>query len=251
MRQATAELNEEYYARIGQIEQANPHDILEIEASDGVSAIRWEDVLSVYAVKVTTDGVNGMDVVTMDEQKKEILRGVMWDMNQITYRSVTVKKEVEVVTEDEDGNEVVEMQEIEETTLTIYLHHTTPEQMAAAYGFTEQQNEHLALLRHEEYSVMWASLLGGFTHGGGMIGSDARLGRHGHFCMAAAAELYHHLTVWIPHRPVYGRNILPQRDGYCRAVWYAGSCGSGRHGDSCKRDRPVGRKLWILRKDTA
>ena len=172
MRQATAELNEEYYARIGQIEQANPHDVLEIEASDGVSAIRWEDVLSVYAVKVTTDGVNGMDVVTMDEQKKEILRGVMWDMNQITYRSVTVKKEVEVVTEDEDGNEVVEMQEIEETTLTIYLHHTTPEQMAAAYGFTEQQNEHLALLRHEEYSVMWASLLGGFTHGGGTIGSD-------------------------------------------------------------------------------
>ena len=83
----------------------------------------------------------------------------MWDMNQITYRSVTVKKEVEVVTEDEDGNEVVEMQEIEETTLTIYLHHTTPEQMSAAYGFTEQQNEHLALLRHEEYSVMWASLL--------------------------------------------------------------------------------------------
>ena len=134
MRQATAELNEEYYARIGQIEQANPHDILEIEASDGVSAIRWEDVLSVYAVKVTTDGVNGMDVVTMDEQKKEILRGVMWDMNQITYRSVTVKKEVEVVTEDEDGNEVVEMQEIEETTLTFYLHHTTPEQMAAAYS---------------------------------------------------------------------------------------------------------------------
>ena len=173
MRQATAELNEEYYARIGQIEQANPHDILEIEASDGVSAIRWEDVLSVYAVKVTTDGVNGMDVVTMDEQKKEILRGVMWDMNQITYRSVTVKKEVEMVTEDGDGNEVIEMQEIEETTLTIYLHHTTPEQMAAAYGFTEQQNEHLALLRHEEYSVMWASLLGGFTHGGGMIGSDA------------------------------------------------------------------------------
>ena len=92
MRQATAELNEEYYARIGQIEQANPHDILEIEASDGVSAIRWEDVLSVYAVKVKTDDVNGMDVVTMDEQKKAILRGVMWDMNQITYRSVPPKK---------------------------------------------------------------------------------------------------------------------------------------------------------------
>ena len=74
---------------------------------------------------------------------------------------------------DGDGNEVIEMQEIEETTLTVYLHHTTPEQMAAAYGFTKQQNEHLALLRHEEYSVMWASLLGGFTHGGGIIGSGA------------------------------------------------------------------------------
>ena len=92
MRQATTELNEEYYARIGQIEQANPHDILEIEASDGVSAIRWEDVLSVYAVKVTTDGVNGMDVVTMDEQKKEILRGVMWDMNPVSYTHLDVYK---------------------------------------------------------------------------------------------------------------------------------------------------------------
>ncbi|MCQ5090398.1 hypothetical protein NE475_19425, partial [Ruthenibacterium lactatiformans] len=101
---------------------------MEIEASDGVSAIRWEDVLSIYAVKFTTDGVNGMDVVTMDEQKKAILRGVMWDMNQITYRSVTVKKEVEVVVEDRDGNEVIGMQEIEDTTLTVYLHHTTPEQ---------------------------------------------------------------------------------------------------------------------------
>ena len=44
-------------ARIGQIEQANPHDMLEIEGSDGVSAIRWEDVLAVYAVKVTTEDV--------------------------------------------------------------------------------------------------------------------------------------------------------------------------------------------------
>ena len=35
MRQAPTQLHEESYARIGQIEQANPHDILEIEASDG------------------------------------------------------------------------------------------------------------------------------------------------------------------------------------------------------------------------
>ena len=251
MRQATAELNEEYYARIGQIEQENPHDVLEIEASDGVSAIRWEDVLSIYAVKVTTDGVNGMDVVTMDEQKKAILRGVMWDMNQITYRSVTVKKEVEVVAEDEDGNEVIGMQEIEETTLTIYLHHTTPEQMAAAYGFTEQQNEHLALLRHEEYSVMWASLLGGFTHGGGIIGSGAEWVGTGIFAWPLPQSFT--ITSQFGYRtdPFTGEISYHSGTGYCRAVWYAGSCGSGRHGDSCKRDRPVGRKLWILRKDTA
>ena len=71
MRQATADLNEEYYARIGQIEQANPHDILEIEASDGVSAIRWEDVLSVYAVKVTTDGVNAVSYTHLDVYKRQ------------------------------------------------------------------------------------------------------------------------------------------------------------------------------------
>lgn len=173
MRQATAQLNEEYYARIAQISQDNPHDILETKASDDVMAIRWEDVLSVYAVKVTTDDANGMDVVTMDATKKEILRGILWDMNEITYDSHTVMKEVEVIVEDEDGNERTEIRQIPETTLTIYLHHKAPEEMAAAYGFTAQQNEHLALLRHEEYSAMWATLLGGLTHGGGIMDSEA------------------------------------------------------------------------------
>ena len=72
MRQATAELNEEYYARIGQIEQANPHDILEIEASDGVSAIRWEVILSVYAVEVTT----AVSYTHLDVYKRQAFRRV-------------------------------------------------------------------------------------------------------------------------------------------------------------------------------
>ena len=161
-----------------------------------------------------------------------------------------------MVTEDEDDNEVVEMQEIEETTLTVYLHHTTPEQMSAAYGFTEQQNEHLALLRHEEYSVMWASLLGGFTHGGGMIGSDADWVGTGIFAWPLPQSFT--ITSQFGYRTDPFTGEISYHSGTDIAVFTVGggfqlqkSCGSGGHGDSCKRDRPVGRKLWILRKDTA
>ena len=74
MRQATAELNEEYYARIGRIEQANPHDIL-VNTKHRMVFLPFGGRMCSLSTpsKYTTDGVNGMDVVTMDEQKKKIL----------------------------------------------------------------------------------------------------------------------------------------------------------------------------------
>jgi len=163
------ELNTEFYDRIREIEAAVPHDVTELQSADGMTAIRWEDVLAVYAAKVSVDDANGMEVVTMDEAKKNILRAILWDMHRLDYEMRTETMTVEVPVTDAEGNEALEVRELTQTILTITLHRETPDTIAAAYAFTARQNEQLALLRQPEYSALWARLLGGFVSGGGQI----------------------------------------------------------------------------------
>ena len=92
MTQIVSELNTEYYNKIEQIKTDYPSDIVEIVSSDGVMDIKWDEVLSVYAVKVTTDTENATEVVTIDDSKKEILRTILWDMNSVTHSVSTVQK---------------------------------------------------------------------------------------------------------------------------------------------------------------
>ena len=62
----------------------NPYDDLEMSGSRAV----WPEILSVYAVKVTTDPDNAMDVATMDSQKMQLLSDIFWEMNDISYEYV-------------------------------------------------------------------------------------------------------------------------------------------------------------------
>ena len=168
-RETLADLNTEFYGRISEIEAAVSHDVSELQSTDSMTAIRWEDVLAVYAAKVSADDTNGMDVVTMDAAKKAILRSILWDMNALSYTTRTETTEIEVTVEDEDDNETTETREVTQTVLTITLTRTTPEDAALQYGFSAKQNEQLALLQQPEYSLLWARLLGGFVNSGGQI----------------------------------------------------------------------------------
>ena len=168
-RETLADLNTEFYDRISEIEATVSHDVSELQSTDGMTAIRWEHVLAVYAAKVSADDANGMDVVTMDAAKKAILRTILWDMNALDYTTRTETTEIEVTVEDEDGNETTETREVTQTVLTITLTRTAPEDAALLYGFSSRQNEQLALLQQPEYSLLWARLLGGFVSGGGQI----------------------------------------------------------------------------------
>ena len=42
--------------------------------------------MSVYAVKLNTDPDNPQEVASMGEDKLQILIGVFWDMNEISFR---------------------------------------------------------------------------------------------------------------------------------------------------------------------
>ena len=158
LQQVMSELNTAFSDRITGIENANAHDDLR---QDGQRPL-WKEILTVYAVKTTTNPENPLDAVSMDEEHAEVLRSIFWDMTVIEFTTETYTEEitVEVPTEDstdEDGV-VEELQIVERTRLVISISGKTAQQMAEEYGFDEKQLGYVTELLSEEYSDLWASL---------------------------------------------------------------------------------------------
>ena len=143
---AITSLDGELSLVIEQIQENNPHDVLNMD-NDGVAAMmeNWNDVLAIYAVLITTDDTSPGDAATMTPEKLNILRGVCWDMNRISYDLETV--------EDVDSGE-------EETTLTITISTKNKDEIAAEYGFTGEQLELLDELTQPEYEGLFEALAG-------------------------------------------------------------------------------------------
>ena len=153
-------LNEEFTAEIQRIQDENPHDTLELSGSDSISANQWREILAVYAVKVTTDPENGMEVATLDDTKVGILRDVFWDMNKIDYWIETIEHEETVTTTDEDGNETTETITTTETILHINITSKSHTDMIVEYGFNPDQVKMLNELMKDEYQELFMQLTG-------------------------------------------------------------------------------------------
>ncbi len=149
-----SEIKNEYETKITEITDNSTYDVLEMSGS-----VVWPEVLSVYAVKTTGDPNNPQEVVSMDENKKQILTDIFWEMNEITH-SITSKTE-NVVTETDDGNgNIVETTESEgRTYLYIKVIHKSVDEMAEQYGFSEIQKEQLSELLSEDNKKMWSGVL--------------------------------------------------------------------------------------------
>ena len=157
VRTAVREINEDYEARLDTIKENIPYDTLEMSGSRAV----WPEVLSVYAVRTTTDPNNAMDVASMDDSRKAILKDIFWQMNEISYR--TESKTDIVITETDDGNGSIEetVTTVTRTTLYIMVSHKTAAEMADFLNFTAEQQEQLAELLAEENNSLWAAVLYG------------------------------------------------------------------------------------------
>lgn len=126
----------------------------------GSSISNWRDILAVYAVKVTADPKNGMEVATLDDAKMDILRNVFWDMNKIDYWTQTIEHEETVITKDKDGNEIVKTVTITKTILHIDVTSKSSLDMIAGYGFNAEQVTMLNELMQEEYQQLFMRLFG-------------------------------------------------------------------------------------------
>ena len=158
LQQVMSELNTAFSDRIMEIENANAHDDLR---QDGQRPL-WKDILTVYAVKTTTDSENPLDAISMDEEHAEVLRTIFWDMTVIEFATEIYTEEITVLVPTEDSTDedgmVEETQTVERTRLVISISGKTAQQMAEEYGFDEKQLGYVTELLTEEYSDLWASL---------------------------------------------------------------------------------------------
>lgn len=157
MYEVVREINDEYMDELDEIKANNPYDELEMSGSRAV----WPEVLSVYAVKVTTDPDNSQEVATVTDEKKEILKEIFWEMNEIDYSMSTYTTTKIIETDDGNGNILEEEVQETITTLRIVVNHKTAEEMAQEYGFDTEQKEQLAALLDSENNSMWSAVLYG------------------------------------------------------------------------------------------
>jgi len=153
-----SELNNEFQTNIRTIEESNPHDRKKIISADGTTAILWNQVLSIYAVKVTSDSKNATEVVTVDDTKIDIFRSIFNDMNSLSYEVKTELKEQIVTSTDEYGNPIESIETVEEKILVITLNQKSANEMATIYSFNEEQKKQLNELLSDEYGDMWSGI---------------------------------------------------------------------------------------------
>ena len=166
MQNVVQEINDDYQQQIDTTKANLFHDVLEMSGSRAV----WPEVLAVYAVKTTTDPDNPQEVATMDDSKKAILTDIFWEMNQISSRTETRTETVITETDDGNGNIVETETTVTQTYLYITVSHKTAEEMAAQYGFDEEQKEQLAELLDEENRSLWSAVLYGiYTEDGAIV----------------------------------------------------------------------------------
>ena len=165
MQTVVREINADYDSRLDEIINGTSHNVLEMSGSRAV----WKEVLAVYSVKTTTDPDNPQEVATMDDNKKQLLKDIFWEMNEISSRTES-KTETQITESDDGHGNIVETETtVTQTYLYITVSHKTAEEMADRYGFNEEQRQQLSELLAEENNSLWSAVLYGITIGDGEI----------------------------------------------------------------------------------
>ncbi len=149
------EVAEDFNRQMKEIQDAKEWDELQVHY-EGKRGNNWKDILAVFAVKTVLLDENAADAVTIDTDKAERIRGVFWDMTELSHRI----EEVEHYDEDTDT-----------TTYTYILHITITQRDATAqadsYTFTQDQRDILAEMLGGAYDEFFRNLIGGAGELGG------------------------------------------------------------------------------------
>lgn len=232
------QINNEFDDKIDEIKSSGSFDGVEVIGSRS----NWKDILSIYAVKTTTDENNPMEVATVDENKKAILSSIFWDMNNISKSVETRTETITKESTDEQGNKIETTKQVEKKYLVITLTGKSAEDMSATYSFNDTQKKYLAELMSDKNNKLWASLI--YNIGGVSGGSDIDI-KGLDFSNETVNDTQKKIVAVATNSAKYG---ISARSGYCQA-WVAdvyqavtGSRGSA-HCALCAAD------MWAVSSD--
>ena len=158
--QAVALINSEFSAKINQIQTENPTDSVVIhrepDGGSDLSITNWTDIIAVFAVKTAGADADATDVVTIDEERIDLIRMVFWDMNAVSWYVQTIEHEDDT-----------------ETILHITITSKKATEMPDIYHFSKSQREALTEVLKPEYAQMLAELVG--TYGGEVSLDEAQI----------------------------------------------------------------------------
>ena len=157
MTQAISTLTSEHYANLTAFKEGFSYDTVEVQ---GDSNIEWKDILAVYAVKTTTSEDNAFEVVTINEEKLDLLRDIMSDMNKLTGVVTSKLVAQTVVTTDEEGNSIKTTEYVTKKVLTVNIIRLSAEQIIELYNFNDEQKKQLNELMSDNYTDLWNELIG-------------------------------------------------------------------------------------------
>lgn len=156
MSSVVTELNKEFINKIVQIQKDNPYNEFDINSNKA----EWKEILAVYAVKVNA-GENSTELVTLNEEKINILKTIFWEMNEINF----TKDEKIIDTKYVLHWDWTEKIEIKEVKLHINIIGRNAYEMADIYNFNSEQRKQLDELLKDDYSSAWASVIYGTSIG--------------------------------------------------------------------------------------
>ncbi len=169
LQEVVLEINQGYNNYIEEIKKSIAHDDLTIE---GYCA-PWPDIISVYAVYMTTKSDNPTDVVHLTEEHEKLLYDLFWTMNYVSYTTEEITVTEKVPDLDKDGNQKKDADgnllfiEQEKTTITLHItvDHVTAQQEAEALYFNAEQMAELNELLDPRNASLWLELLRGIGLG--------------------------------------------------------------------------------------
>ena len=158
MTQAISQLTTDYYTDLEEFKNNYQYDQCEIKTESENITVDWKTVLAVYAVKTTT-ALDGYDVATIDDNKYELLKTVMNDMNPKSGQVTTKSVPIVTVTTDENGVSIKKTTYETKKVLTITIGHLSAEEICKYYGFSKEQKSMLDELLSDEYKELWDELI--------------------------------------------------------------------------------------------
>lgn len=158
MKDVIAECNQEFSDKLQTIQDQNTHDDYVL---DGNMA-SWKDMLIIYTVK-QANGFDGQEVITMDDNKKAVVKQIFWEMNSLSSEVKTEKVTEQGVNTDEMPKEV------EKRVLHITITSKNAEQMKNEYHFSPAQIRQYNELSSSEYNSLWGGVIYGLNNTGDFI----------------------------------------------------------------------------------